>query len=405
VDDAPGRRALSARVGEDALRRVEALLSVGLRLAANARSGRVALAQLATTLDPAWIPSPRGDDFVAQLQDAERAARRPLAFADVERVLRDAWGCEPGEELDELDEQPAAVTPGAQVHRGRLDGTAVAVKVLRPGLAGVVHQDLALLEAVAAPLAAAFPAQDTGAVLAEIRERVLDELDLEHDAMLQRRFHRALRRHPFLSAPAPVTRLCHDEVLVSEWVEGVPFAQAPDPDEAAARLVCFVLGAARWGLAYVDVAGDNVIVTPDGGLAIVDFGACRETDRERTAHAAAALEALARDDAESFTRCMRALDWLPDDHAPAALELVRGLLGEHVEAGASRLDTEAVIAVRDRLAQRAGEVARLLASGSLEPEDLWPARGAGQLLGTIARRGAEGDWVALALQALRNGWD
>ena len=67
-------------------------------------------------------------------------------------------------------------------------------------------------------------------------------------AGIQRRFHRALRSHPFLVVPAPVTRLCDENVLVSEWIEGAPLRHAPDPDQAAARLVAFVSGAVREGL-------------------------------------------------------------------------------------------------------------------------------------------------------------
>ena len=99
------------------------------------------------------------------------------------------------------------MTPGAQVHRGSLDGKPVAVKVLRPGLAASVRQDMALLELLAGPLGSAFPGIDPAAATREFRERVLEELDLEHEAEVQRLFHRALRGHPFLSVPAPVTRL------------------------------------------------------------------------------------------------------------------------------------------------------------------------------------------------------
>ena len=45
-----------------------------------------------------------------------------------------------------LDPEPIAVTPSAQVHRGVLEGRPVAVKLLRPGLASSVRQDLVLLE-------------------------------------------------------------------------------------------------------------------------------------------------------------------------------------------------------------------------------------------------------------------
>ena len=85
------------------------------------------------------------------------------------------------------------------MHRGLLDAEAVAVKVLRPGLATSVRQDLALLELLAAPLGSAFPGIDPAAASAEFRERVIEELDLEHEAEVQRLFHRALRGHPFLA--------------------------------------------------------------------------------------------------------------------------------------------------------------------------------------------------------------
>jgi ABC1 atypical kinase-like domain len=62
---------------------------------------------------------------------------------------------------------------------------------------------------------------------------VLDELDLEHESMTQRRFHRALRDHPLLMVPAPVTRLAREGVSVNEWVDGAPLSQAPDRDGAA----------------------------------------------------------------------------------------------------------------------------------------------------------------------------
>src|SRR5690242_18294920 len=206
---------------DDALRRIDALLAVGLKLAHSARSGRVALARIAEALELDWIP-PRGEKVAADLERAAAATREPLALSEVERILRDAWDEKPSDLLDELDPDPCAVTPAFQVHRGVYERDAVAVKVIRPGLASTVRADLALLESVTAPLAAAFPAADAAAMMRAIRERVLDELDLETEATVQRRFHRGLRTHPFLVVPKPLMELCHEQVLVSEWVEGVP---------------------------------------------------------------------------------------------------------------------------------------------------------------------------------------
>lgn len=389
---------------DNALRRLDALLGVSLSLARTARTGRVLLARVAEAIEPGWLPGPGGEKLAAELQAAADRAREPLELRRVERTLRDAWGARPTDELDELDPEPVAVTPVAQVHRGVLDGAPVAVKVLRPGLASTVRQDLTLLEGLISPLGAAFPALDVTAVLAEIRERTLEELDLESEAAGQRRFHRALRGHPFLTVPAPVMRLCHDEVLVSEWIDGVPLWEAPDPDEAAARLVVFALGAARAGVIHAALHPDDVLVLADGRLAILDFGAVRDVPADRVELAAEALEALIAEDPERLGDQLEQLGWLPRSHAGQALELVTEVLAELAGPEPARLDHDAVLATRDRLMERPGAVASLIVAGRLAPEDLWPARGLGQLFGTIARIGADGAWRELARGALRDGW-
>ncbi len=388
----------------EAFEQIDALIQVGLRLARSAPSGRIALARTAAAIDDQWIPRPWGDTIVSELDAASKQASQRIDRKQIEKTLKDAWGARPTDELDELDYDPVAVTPGGQVHRGALGGKPVAVKVLRPGLVASVRQDLTLLEGLLAPLGAAFPALDPGAVVREVRERILDELDLEHEAGTMRRFHRALRDHPFLTVPAPITRLSHESVLVSEWIEGVPLHSVPDPDERAQMLVVFVFGAARLGVIHADPDPDDVLVTPDGKLAILDFGAARTVAPERVAIAQRGLNAFIAGDADGLGAAVHELGWLPADHGAAVLELAQHALGALGREAPSRLDSEAVIAARDRLFERPELLARLIRSASLPPEDLWPARGAAQLFGTIARVGATGAWRQLALAAVRDGW-
>jgi len=364
----------------------------------------MALARVADVLERAWIPSPWGDEIAAEIALAAERAGDPVPARGVERALRDAWGTRPTEELDELDLDPVAVTPSAQVHRGVLDGAPVAVKVLRPGLAASVRQDLALLDGLLAPLGAAFPALDPRALLREVRERVLEELDLEHEASVQRRFHRALRNHPFLTVPAPVTRLAHEGVLVAEWVDGTPILRAPDPDDAAAKLVAFTLGSARWGTVHADPVPEDVLVLPDGGLAILDFGATRQVEPAWVDNVLALVEAFAAEDAAALGEALAALGVLPASDGPAVLELARHALGELGGAEPSRLDTDAVVRARDRLLDRLEELLPLVVKGAAPPADAWPARGIAQLFGTIARVGATGAWRELMRAALRDGW-
>jgi predicted unusual protein kinase regulating ubiquinone biosynthesis (AarF/ABC1/UbiB family) len=385
--------------------RIDALIQIALRLARSAPSGRIALAQLARSLDPAWIPLPWGETILAELESARDDACVPLEFKVVERILRDAWGAPHTEELDGLDPTPVAITPTAQVHRGVHEGRDVAVKVLRPGVAGSVRQDLSLLEGLIGPLATAFPSLDPGALMAEVRERVLDELDLEHEAAAQRWFHRALRRHPLFSVPAPVTQLSHENVLVSEWVTGVPLGDAAERDAAASRLVLFVLGGLRAGMVHADIDPDDVLVLDDGRLAILDFGATRAVDAARAEQTAAAVEAFVAADAQSLGEALGRLEWLAPEHAEAALELGEHVLAELAGTDAVRLDTGAVLAAGERAAERPRQLLELMLAGALLPEDLWPARAVGALFGTIARVGATAPWRELTRLALREGWD
>ncbi len=389
-------------VATDTFSRLDALLGVALRLARTAPSGRVVLVKVANAIDMDWIPLPWGEDIVAALRDAQPGD--PIESKHVHQILERAWNARVTDELDELEPEPVAVSAIAQVHRGVRDGRPVAVKVRRPGLVASVRQDLALLEALLAPLGAAFPALDAGAALREFRERVLDELDLETEAIMQRRFHRGLRHHPHLYVPAPISELVHEDVLVGEWVDGVPLANAPDPDLAAARLVTFAIGATPAGLVHADLKPADVIVMGDGRIAILDFGASSSIDRDRAAWMAAAVSAFADADQSAFAEALERLGSLPAEHAGTALEFARTALGELAGPGPARLDTAAVIRARDRAQGQTNALVRLIGAGTLPPEDLWPARGAAQLFATIARVGATGPWLALVRDALNEGW-
>ncbi|HWD63886.1 MAG TPA: AarF/UbiB family protein [Solirubrobacteraceae bacterium] len=391
---------------DDALRRIDALVQVAMRLAGSAPSGRIALAKLSCALEERWIPRPWRGSVWPELERAQAAAvADPMSAKAVERSLRDAWGGPATDELDELDTEPVAVTPTSQVHRGVLDGTDVAVKLLRPGLASAVRQDLALLEGLAGPLAVAFPALDPQAILREVRERVLDELDLEHEAETMRRVRRQLRNHPHLVIPAPATNLAHSSVLVSEWIDGTPLPEASDPDRAAAWLVIFTVGGMRSGLVHADPDPNDVLELPDGRLAILDYGATRPVSRERADLGLEVVEAYAAGDDEALGAALEGLGALPASQGAQALELARTALDELGEPGISRLDSDAVLAAGRRAAGVPEVTVDLAMQGALAPEDLWPLRGVGLCFGAIARVGADGDWLELTLRALRDGWD
>ena len=151
-----------------------------------------------------------------------------------------------GKVLGDIGAEPVALRPATQVHRATLDGRAVAVKVLRPGMAQSLRGELGLVDALAALAGGALPGIDAPAMAREVRERLLDELDLEYEGGVQRSFHRALRRNDGLGVPAVHSDLTTEAVLVSDWVQGTPVdALEGDERERAARQLLVASTSAR----------------------------------------------------------------------------------------------------------------------------------------------------------------
>jgi predicted unusual protein kinase regulating ubiquinone biosynthesis (AarF/ABC1/UbiB family) len=299
--------------------------------------------------------------------------------------------------LDRFDAEPVAVRPAAQIHRGAFEGEEVAVRVRRPGVERAVRNDLALLDVLTAPLRAAFPALDAGAMLRDARELALDELDFEHEASTQRRLARALRGVPGVSVPRPVSELASAEVLVATWAPGTTLAagaRPDDPDATARSLVAgFRAAVLEGGLAPVDPRASHVVVDgPD--VALLGMGVARPVDRVRAQLAVDAFAAVADDDPAGFADALARMDLLPADRAEEAHAVARRVLGPVLD-GPALLDAAALRDLFARAAADAGPLIGLAVAASPRPEDVSLARSLAQLLSVVARLGVTEDWAAL----------
>jgi predicted unusual protein kinase regulating ubiquinone biosynthesis (AarF/ABC1/UbiB family) len=376
---------------------LRALAETGWALAGRAPSARVGLARAAALVDREALPRSIREPVVRELEAARAAACEPLDARTVERALRDAWGRPAARVLDELDPDPLAVRAAAQTHRAIVGGTAVAVRVRRPGLERALRSDLALLDVLAAPLGAALPAADAPALLRAAREQALDELDFEHEASTHRRAARALRRVDGLVVPRAHRELCAEAVFVADLLDGPTLAddvRPGDPGAVARVLVDAHVAAALDGLALLDARPGHVVMLGDGSVGLLGAGMARPVDRARAGLALDALGALRAGDAAGFAGAVAAAGVLGAAGAAAAHGHARAALGP-LAAGPATLDAAAL----RRLAERAAEVApaafALVADARPQPDDLWLARAATQLVATLARLGADADWPAL----------
>ncbi len=175
----------------------------------------------------------------------------------------------------------------AQVHRATVaaaDGTrAVAVKVLRPGVAHRFQVDLDAF-AFAARNAEAFSAEARRLrlkeVVATLARSVSVEMDLRLEAAALSEMAENTKADPDFRVPAVDWDRTAKNVLTLEWIEGTPLSdraalQAKGfdlPHLGHAVIQSFLRHALRDGFFHADMHPGNLFVDSEGRLVAVDFG-------------------------------------------------------------------------------------------------------------------------------------
>ncbi|MEV6066803.1 AarF/ABC1/UbiB kinase family protein [Nocardia sp. NPDC052001] len=213
---------------------------------------------------------------LSRLQDATP----PMLPRTVHAVLAESLGPDWRENFRSFEDRRAASATIGQVHRAVWhDGRTVAVKVMYPGAREAIHSDVEQLRRMTGLASIIVPNADIRALTEQLAECVTAELDFAAEAEQQQVFANAFADDPEFCVPRVVAQ--HGDVLISEWLDGIPLtrlisggAQA-ERDRVGMLALRFVLSAPeRSGLLYCDPHPGNFRVLPDGRLGVVDFGAC-----------------------------------------------------------------------------------------------------------------------------------
>jgi predicted unusual protein kinase regulating ubiquinone biosynthesis (AarF/ABC1/UbiB family) len=192
----------------------------------------------------------------------------------------------------------------------------VAVKVQYPGIDAALRADLSNAGMILRLAKAIAPGLDAKAVAAELRERVLEELDYEYEAQNQRAFSRGYRGHPFIYVPDVVTRLSRGRVLVTEWVDGVGFGEIKQLPQAERDRFGEIVFRFCFGSIYhlqhfnADAHPGNYLLMEDGKVAFLDFGMTKQLDKEQIELEIAALEAVFASDPERLRLALHDLGFV-----------------------------------------------------------------------------------------------
>ena len=232
------------------------------------------------------IPEPYLSE-VGKLQD-----QVPPDPADrIREVIERELGAPTTELFDGFSDAPVAAASLGQVHRARVDGEEVVVKVLRPGVEAAVALDLDISFRLLFWLNILFPNHHVRALTAVVREfsvRVRQEMDFRQEADNIAHFRRVFGGDRRVRAPKVHDRFTRRRVLVMELVQGTKIDALHDlfsSGRLSFRRIMESLTSVYLrmmmvdGFMHADPHPGNLLVQDDGTLILLDWGAALEVPR------------------------------------------------------------------------------------------------------------------------------
>jgi ubiquinone biosynthesis protein len=244
---------------------------------------------------------------------------RHTVESDLGRPLEDVFA--------DFERTPLAAASIAQVHAATLKtGEPVVVKVQRPQVAELVRNDLAAMSWIAPVLVGRIPVSalaNPPALVELFAETIVEELDfrLEAENMLDVARILAETDQRSIVVPRPHPTLVTKRVLVMQRLDGFNWEDVAGMREAGidtsavvrAAMVSFFEGAILFGVFHGDLHGGNLVVMPDGRVALFDYGITGRLNETRRLAFLRLLMGGSTNDLDLQIGALRDLGALPPD--------------------------------------------------------------------------------------------
>ncbi len=261
------------------------------------------------SLRPDLVPPEYCEEF-KKLQDRVEPLPFPIIKAAIETELK-----QPLMKLFKtFDHNPLAAASVSQVHAAMLkDGTAVVVKVQRPGIRDRMERDIDIMEYLAAKLDRHIKSVSAVAIVDEFKQYTEKELDFTFELRNVKRFRDYFAEKKNVVIPEPFAELSTGKVMTLQRIRGVRVSDKARlkkdgyslPNLARIGLRAVVDQVFELGVFHADPHPGNLIALHHGGeeaLAFIDFGIVGFVDDELRWRFLELLRAMVDRDARDVTR-------------------------------------------------------------------------------------------------------
>lgn len=231
----------------------------------------------------------------------------------------------------DFEEEAYASASIGQVHRATLkDGRPVAVKIQYPAIDRIVTADLKNLKRLFKSLFGIFFEADFEPIWTEVRDRLLEELDYEHEAENMRQMAELYAGVPEIIIPRVVDELSTKNVLTMEFVGGIKPREAisdryPQELKNEWGRVLFefqVRGLYHDRLMHADPNLANFAFLEDGRVVVYDFGCMKRIPEKIVTGYTALVRALLEDRREDIPDLLLQLGVFRSGPVPIAQEVI-----------------------------------------------------------------------------------
>ena len=289
--------------------------------------------------------------------DKLRDDANPMPFDVVIEQIDRAYGKSWHEVFASIDPVPLGAASIAQVHKATLlDGTTVAVKVRRPGVAESMAEDIMLMKHLLA--LGEFASNSHRDILLslegfieEIERTTASEVDFTSELHNLMRFHDELADEEGVTSPVAYPQYSCESVLVMEFVQGTEISHTQALREqgidvsALARRVCqsYVTQVLDDGFFHADPHPGNILVR-DGEVVWIDLGMVGTLTVSERMLVGKVFTAVATDNAYLLKEAVMGLVHVlgPVDHG-ALLEALSRLLAEYSTAEMKEINVGTVL--------------------------------------------------------------